>query len=97
MTAEKVRENKLRRLAERRGFRVLKSRRRDPGAYDYGGYMVVEIPGNYVVFGGHPYAYAATVDEVEGFLSDPPKRTRKNKSDRKRAVTRKRSSASKQR
>ncbi len=35
-TDEKVRENRLRRMAERRGLTVRKSRRRDPGALDYG-------------------------------------------------------------
>lgn len=33
---EKVRENRLRRMAERRGLTVHKSRRRDPAALDYG-------------------------------------------------------------
>jgi hypothetical protein len=33
---EKVRENRLRRMAERRGLTVHKSRRRDRGALDYG-------------------------------------------------------------
>jgi len=35
-TGEKVRENRLRRMAERRGLSVHRSRRRDPGALDYG-------------------------------------------------------------
>ena len=35
-TEEKVRENRLRRMAERRGLSVHKSRRRDRGALDYG-------------------------------------------------------------
>ncbi len=33
---QKVRENRLRRMAERRGLTVRKSRRRDPAALDYG-------------------------------------------------------------
>jgi hypothetical protein len=32
----KVRENRLRRVAERRGWKLTKSRRRDPLAIDYG-------------------------------------------------------------
>jgi hypothetical protein len=36
MTEQKVRENRLRRVAERRGYRLTKSRRRDPEALDYG-------------------------------------------------------------
>ena len=33
---EKVRENRARRAAERQGFRLIKSRRRDPRAVGYG-------------------------------------------------------------
>jgi hypothetical protein len=36
MTSEKVRENRLRRVAGRRGWTLSKSRRRDPLAVDYG-------------------------------------------------------------
>ena len=39
--AEKVRENRLRRMAERQGMRLVKSRRRDPLALDYGKYWLV--------------------------------------------------------
>jgi hypothetical protein len=41
MTEEKVRENRLRRMAERRGLRIEKSRRRDPGALTYGRYWLL--------------------------------------------------------
>jgi hypothetical protein len=40
---EKVRENKLRRMAARQGLKLLKSRRRDPRALEYGGYQLQEI------------------------------------------------------
>ena len=40
----KVLENRLRRAAERQGFRLEKSRRRDPRAIDYGTYALVEGP-----------------------------------------------------
>lgn len=36
----KARENRLRRVAKRRGLVLSKSRRRDPGALDYGMYRV---------------------------------------------------------
>jgi hypothetical protein len=36
MTSEKVRENRLRRVALRRGWTLTKSRRRDPLAVDFG-------------------------------------------------------------
>jgi hypothetical protein len=38
---EKVRENRLRRMAERQGLALRKSRRRDPRAIDYGGWDVL--------------------------------------------------------
>lgn len=37
----KVRENRLRRMAERRGFILEKSRRRDKRAVDYGRYRLL--------------------------------------------------------
>lgn len=43
MTAEKVRENRLRRMAERQGLELRKSRRRDPRAKDYGRWYIVDI------------------------------------------------------
>jgi hypothetical protein len=48
-TDEKVRENRLRRMAERQGLRLVKSRRRDPRAIDYGTYMLVNAEINGVV------------------------------------------------
>jgi hypothetical protein len=38
---EKVRENRLRRMAERRGYRISKVRRHDHKAIDYGGWWVI--------------------------------------------------------
>lgn len=40
MDKDKVRENRLRRMAERQGFQLTKSRRRDPRAIDYGKYWI---------------------------------------------------------
>lgn len=60
-TPEKVREDRLRRMAQRQGLTVQKSRRRDPLALDYGAYYVMrgsdclESPGN--------------LDELEEFLT----------------------------
>lgn len=39
--SEKVRENALRRMAQRRGLRLERSRRRDPAATDFGTYRIV--------------------------------------------------------
>ena len=65
----KVRENRVRRIAERRGFKLTKSRRRDPQAIDFNGYMLADAFTNAAVVGFLPYAYSASLDEVEEFLN----------------------------
>jgi|DEB19_MinimDraft_3_1074340.scaffolds.fasta_scaffold688818_1 hypothetical protein len=59
--AEKVRENRLRRWAEGQGYKLEKSRRRDPRAKDYGQFTLTPEKGKPKTF--------ASVDEVEAFLS----------------------------
>lgn len=56
----KVRENRIRRVAERRGLAMTKTRRRDPRAVDYGHY--------YLACDGLQILDAASLDEVEQFL-----------------------------
>lgn len=70
MPEEKARENRLRRMADRRGYRLVKSRRRDPGALEYGGYMLIKIENNFVACGqgNAGRGYAADLDEIEAFL-----------------------------
>lgn len=70
MTAEKVLENRLRRVAERRGMKLLKSRRRDPGALGYGGYMLVDVETGGAILGTEPRGFSATLDEVEAYFSE---------------------------
>lgn len=65
---EKVRENKLRRISERRGFRIEKSRRKDPQAVDFGGYMLIDVRSNAVVLGAGTFPYSATLDEIEAYF-----------------------------
>lgn len=67
-TSEKVRENRARRQAERLGLRLMKSYRRDPRAYDYNGWMVVNAFTNLVIYGHQPRDYAASLADVEKFL-----------------------------
>lgn len=62
MTAEKVRENHLRRMADRQGLQLNKSRRRDPRALDFGTFTILR--GDEVVAGP-----GLSVDEVEAFLT----------------------------
>lgn len=68
MENDKVRENRLRRMAERQGYQLVKSKARDPRAIDYGGWMVTSTATSEIVAGGHGYL---TVDEVEKFLREP--------------------------
>lgn len=67
---EKVRENRLRRMAERQGLKLVKSRRRDPRAIDYGGWMIVDADTNTAVAGtagtGRPNY---SLDDVEAYLT----------------------------
>jgi hypothetical protein len=69
-TTDKVRENRLRRMAERRGLKLVKSRRRDEHAWDYGMFMIVSVENNWVVAGtaatGRP---EFTIDDVEAYLT----------------------------
>ncbi len=64
----KVVENRLRRVAQRQGLELRKSRRRDPRAYDYGRYWVHDPVRNFIVFGGDRGADLAA---VAGFLGEP--------------------------
>lgn len=69
-TAEKVRENLVRRMAKRQGLELCKSRRRDPLALEYGRFRLTDVQRGVVVFGGNGRfdGYRATLDEVETWL-----------------------------
>lgn len=71
MTEDKVRENRLRRVAARQGYLLQKSRRRDERAVDYGGYMLVDASSNGIVLGSGAFPYNASLDDVENFLNTP--------------------------
>jgi transcriptional regulator with XRE-family HTH domain len=66
--SEKVREIRLRRMAERQGLKLARSRRRDPRAIDYGRYMIVDTFTNTVVAGELNTPGALDLDEVEAYL-----------------------------
>ena len=59
----KVRENRLRRMAQRQGLRLSRTRRLDPLATDYGTYHLVPAKGK----PQGPF----TIDEVEERLTSP--------------------------
>lgn len=71
MSEEKVRENRLRRVAHRQGFRLLKSRARDPRDITFDGYQLVDLEIGGVVFGygNASRGYAASLDEIEEWLN----------------------------
>ena len=64
-TAERVRENRVRRMAERQGLALRKSRRRDPYAIDYGTYWLIDPSMNAVTH------ECGNLDEVEEWLTRP--------------------------
>lgn len=66
---EKVQENRVRRLAARQGLQLLKSRRRDPLAIDFGGYMLTDAASNAVVAGGAPLPYSMSLDDAEAWVT----------------------------
>lgn len=66
--SDKVRENRLRRMADRQGLRLVKSRRRDERAVDFGGYMLVDVQTGGAVCGFGPFGYAADLDDIEAYL-----------------------------
>jgi hypothetical protein len=77
VTSEKARENRVRRMAARRGFRIVKYRRRDPLARDYGKYELWDESGP-VKYDGDASpdlddSYWFDLDEIEAFLRPPPK------------------------
>jgi hypothetical protein len=49
--ADKVTENRIRRMAQRQGLQLTKSRRRDPLALDFGRYRLLDDSGAEVISG----------------------------------------------
>lgn len=74
MTADKVRENRLRRMAARQGYQLAKSRRRDPLAVDFGVYWIVDPNSNAIVAGDPSNGGGMDLDTVEKWLSEPESR-----------------------
>lgn len=68
--ALKVLENKLRRSAERQGFRLEKSRARDPRATDWGTYQLVDNQTNALAARGLQSGYGLDLSEIAEFLFD---------------------------
>ncbi len=70
---EKVRENRLRRAADRQGLRLTRSRSRDINAIDYGLYALIDYETGGSIFPAlaNRWVHTLTLDEVEGYLTNP--------------------------
>jgi hypothetical protein len=69
MSDPRTREQRLRRAAARQRLQLVKSRRRDPRAFDFEKYMLISPDTTAIVAGelaGHP---AWTLDDVEAYLN----------------------------
>ena len=55
-------------MANRQGLQLVKSRRRDPRALDFGNYALINGR-NVIVYGGGPNGYSASLDHVEEWLT----------------------------
>lgn len=57
-------------MADRQAVRIEKSRRRDPSAYDFDRWWIVDPYNNSIVAGvGHNGRQSLTLDEVEAWLT----------------------------
>jgi hypothetical protein len=66
----KVRENRMRRIAARQGLRLVKSRSRDQRAIDHGLYALIDIQTDSAVNPkiAQRWVCSWTLDEVEAYL-----------------------------
>lgn len=67
---EKSREIRFRRMAKRQGLELKKSRRRDPKAVDFGGYMLIDQRTGEPVLGKDHYPFQASLEDVEKYLTE---------------------------
>jgi hypothetical protein len=65
---DQVRENRARRMADRQGLRLEKSRRRDSKALTFGTYQLVDQISNVLVMGDANRGYGLDLDAVEKYL-----------------------------
>jgi hypothetical protein len=72
ISAFKVRENKARRALSRRGLALVKSKRRDTNAADFGLYRIENPSTNMVIEGAAPNAFSMTLADVEEWLGPQP-------------------------
>ena len=61
----RVFKNRMRRAAQGQGLRLVKCRRRDPRALDYGGYWLLDVSTNGMVAGGE---FGVSLADVARYL-----------------------------
>lgn len=68
----KVQENRVRRMADRQGYRLMRSRARDPRDLTYGGYQLINLESGGCDFGwgNAGRGYAASLEDIEAYLTD---------------------------
>jgi hypothetical protein len=71
MTSTTMTEAKIRRLADREGYKVTKSRTRSPHLNDHGEYMLSRVDMNLCVLGDR---YDASLEDIAYFLNDSQKK-----------------------
>jgi hypothetical protein len=67
---EKTRENRLRRKLGRMGYRLARTRRKDPDAIDYGKYAIIDAQTNCTVAGTNKNCswYEFDLDDTEKWI-----------------------------
>ena len=73
-TSEKVRENRLRRMAARQGFSLHKSPRRDPLARDFGRWYIVDAEREHAAaeIGGYDVVKAPSAAQLQTIAATRP-------------------------
>jgi hypothetical protein len=66
----KVLEQRARRVAERQGLALQRSKRRDPHAPDFGLYRLVDPNLNAVIAGARPWDFSMNLAEIVDWLLD---------------------------
>jgi hypothetical protein len=73
--SDKVRENRLRNMADRYGLRLSKSRSRDPRAIDHGLYALLDVRTGGAINRAiaDRWIHSWSIDEIEAYLSEDDK------------------------
>jgi len=65
----KVLENRLRRAVALHGYRLRKSRRRDPRIFDYSGYMIIDPDTGGAIDGDSPFPFSMSLEAVQAWVN----------------------------